>query len=118
MQLAPFATTTDPTCKYTLWVTPVGSYSPGKGVFGFVPKYSKTAQFEVREPGLIQVRKFRDLNWNGQWEAAIEPEMTGWEVSYVDVQTGLTNTVLTPAIVKARVPGVYVFTEERLPEWF
>ena len=47
VQLYPYSPTPNPGGEYKVWMTPVGSYSPGSGSFGFLPKYSKTDNFKV-----------------------------------------------------------------------
>jgi len=50
VQLYPFGPTPNPGGEYKVWMTPVGSYSPGHGSFGFVPSSSKTDNFKVVAP--------------------------------------------------------------------
>jgi hypothetical protein len=47
VQLYPFGPTPNPGGEYKVWMTPVGSYKPGYGSFGFVPSSSKTDNFKV-----------------------------------------------------------------------
>jgi len=49
VQLMPYNDTPNPGGEYKAWVTPVGAYT-GSGMFhGFVPSFSKTDNFKVRE---------------------------------------------------------------------
>jgi hypothetical protein len=50
VQLFPYQPTPNPGGEYKVWVTPVSSYTPGAGSFGFLPKYSKTDNFKVIPP--------------------------------------------------------------------
>lgn len=47
VQLFPYDLTPNPGGEYKVWMTPVGSYSPGAGSYGFLPNYSKTDNFKV-----------------------------------------------------------------------
>jgi len=47
IQLAPFSATPNEGGEYKVWVTPVASYSPGNGAWGFVHQSSKTDNFKV-----------------------------------------------------------------------
>lgn len=50
VQLMPYNPTPNPGGEYKVWMTPVSSYSPGAGSFGFLPSYSKTDNFKVLIP--------------------------------------------------------------------
>ena len=52
VQLYPYNPTLNPGGEYKVWMTPVGSYTPGAGSYGFIPKYSKTDNFKVLIPCL------------------------------------------------------------------
>jgi hypothetical protein len=118
VQLMPYNTTPNPGGVYKVWATPQSAYDPAKGFFGFLASASKTDNFKVREfeytPAKIEIRKFKDLNWNSVWDVG-EPEIIGWEVTYVD-PTGVSNKAYTPAEIIA-TKGSYVITESMVPDW-
>jgi hypothetical protein len=88
VQLKPFDNTPNNGGVYKVWVTPVACYSAGADSFGFVPRYSKTDNFKVKGKvdQFLCVRKFKDCNGNGIWDAG-EPEIPaspadeGWPVT-------------------------------------
>jgi len=92
VQLIPFSNTTNSGGEYKVWLTPVGSYSPGNGTFGFVDSNSKTDNFKVKEdvecppegcgtPGENDITgtKFYDANVNGTQDPD-EPGIPGWKI--------------------------------------
>jgi hypothetical protein len=48
VQLIPFLDTPNPGGGYKVWLTPVESYTPGQGTFGFINSESYTDIFKVR----------------------------------------------------------------------
>ena len=50
VSLFPYNPTPNEGGEYKVWMTPVGSYSPGHGSFGFVTSSSKTDNFKVVAP--------------------------------------------------------------------
>lgn len=100
--LAPFDFTDNPGGEYKTWMTPVGSYSPGNGTFGFISSASKTDNFKVREKpcigegcnpppqGLITGLKYYDLNVNGTLDPT-EVGIGNWRIDYY------LNQSLTPS---------------------
>ena len=87
VQLVPFLSAPNGS-EYKLWMTPVASYEWGRGAFGFLPKYSKTDNFKIKEPGkpiaqsVIRGFKFYDFNENSVWDAAVAAEVPipGWRI--------------------------------------
>lgn len=63
-----FADTPNKGGVYKVWVTPVGSYSPGAGKFGFVPANSKTDNFKVKALTIREIdTRFHDTNNGGAY---------------------------------------------------
>lgn len=128
VQLMPYANTSNNGGVYKVWATPVEQfigdlgqvdcgYSPGN-FHGFVPGWSKTDVFKVKgkiTPPLIKVKKFRDSNANGLWDAE-EPEISGWQVDCLD-PLGVNNDFFTPADIPAAVTGLYEVCEASRPGW-
>jgi hypothetical protein len=109
---------------------------------GFVPsnRYTKTDNFKVTEkfPAEIKVRKFHDLNGDGIWQMATEPEIGvdqcvfedgdleepcdeggGWPYEFTEPLNGgtKTDTFYTPFTHVAAVAGTYSAEEWYLDGW-
>ncbi len=96
----------------------------------------KTDNFKVKEffPPEITVRKFHDLNGDGIWQTATEPEIGvdecvddttgaiiacpgGWPIDITD-PTAVTNGYYTPVLISAEPPGTWIVEEETFsPMW-
>jgi hypothetical protein len=50
VQLIPYKDTTNSGGEYKVWVTPVASYTPDQGTFGFIDSQSKTDNFKISTP--------------------------------------------------------------------
>ncbi len=98
----------------------------------------KTDNFKVKEffPPEITVRKFHDINGDGVWQTATEPEIGvnqcvddvtgaiiscpgGWPYDFTEPVDGgtVTNTFHTPHTHVAGIPGTYTACEFHLPGW-
>jgi len=97
----------------------------------------KTDNFKVKEffPPEIKVRKFHDINGDGVWQQATEPEIGvnqcvnssgdiiacpgGWPYDFTEPVDGgtVTNTFYTPNTHVAGIAGTYTACEFRLPGW-
>ncbi|MHB0975565.1 MAG: SdrD B-like domain-containing protein [Candidatus Aquicultorales bacterium] len=107
IQLIPFDITPNKGRVYKVWVTPVDRFVGDPSLVdnpsyfhGFVPAWSKTDNFKIKNGGggdPITIRKFDDSNANGVWDAG-ELEVTGWPIEITD-PLGTTNNVYTPAEV-------------------
>lgn len=122
VQLMPYENTPNNGGVYKVWITPVGSYSPGSGKWGFIPSESKTDNYKVKGakiPPVITVKKFHDVNANGIWDAG-EPELN-WAVDITEPGFSAPNdNKITPFNFIAAVPGVHAFTElipDVCPPW-
>ena len=130
VQLIPYLNTPNKGGVYKVWMTPVerfegdptlvdNGYSPGN-YHGFIPAWSKTDNFKVKKgkpyfPPEITVRKFRDSNANGVWDAG-ENEIFGWQVDVTD-PLAVTNTYYTPDTVTAEPEGTWTFVEKTPADW-
>ncbi|MHB0976449.1 MAG: hypothetical protein ACYC1U_04545 [Candidatus Aquicultorales bacterium] len=117
VQLMPYKPTPNKGGVYKVWVTPVGDYVAGGGVFGFVPARSKTDNFKVKgklgyeDP--LTVRKFDDSNANGIWDAG-ETELN-W---LVDISgPNYSNTLATPFEIIADPAGDWTVAERLQDGW-
>ncbi|MCG9729445.1 hypothetical protein L1D44_06225 [Shewanella sp. Isolate13] len=87
IQLYPYADTPNKGGVYKAWMTPVDNYGAvNEGFHGFIPRYSKTDNFKVKEKkpqyGIIALRNYHDANLNcrldlgekfiWQWQYGIE----------------------------------------------
>ena len=123
VQLMPYADTPNNGGVYKVWMTPVGSYSPGNGKFGFIPSESKTDNYKVKHvsytPPCIKVRKWHDQNANGIWDAG-ESELFDWTASYVDpLGTSFDPKVMPFSVCNALPDGTWIFTEQmKNDDWF
>jgi hypothetical protein len=162
VQLMPFGTTPNPGGVYKAWAIPLDSYN-GDGDLDDVPKGiqgkkaqpcpdfcaaadpgfgpprsdSKTDNFKVKEyyPPEVTVRKFHDLDCNGDWDSG-EPEIGvdqfvlpdgsidgplggGWPYDWTYPLDGGTNTetFYTPKTHVAPIPGTYSALEWILNGW-
>jgi len=92
IQLMPYDDTDNPGGEYKVWVTPVGAYVPpespdyASSKFGFVPGDTKTDNFKIRQPVVLEIEifgmKFYDTNTNGQWDPG-EPLIPGWRIEKI-----------------------------------
>lgn len=125
VQLFPYADTPNPGGVYKVWVTPVDRFVgdvalvDNAGQFhGFVPAWSKTDTYKVRQRGTtcvastMKIQKFDDANGDGIWNKG-EKEVTGWKVWVID-PLGVANMVLTPAVVDVSIPGSWTVREDTL----
>ena len=102
--------------------------------FGPARDQVKTDNFKVREfdSPMLHVRKFNDLNSNGQWDPG-EPEIGvdqcimnaeivdcsiggGWPVSITE-PTGVTNPFFTPVWIISEPAGAWEVCDEGLAGW-
>jgi hypothetical protein len=142
VQLMPFSETPNKGGVYKVWVTPIdkfvgdptlvdNGYSP-PNYHGFLPGWSKTDNFKVHvdsnggKPPQKQwvhtlfVRKFFDLNANGAWEKATEPEIIGWPVDVIDPYL-VVNSFYTPAsyfLFNEAVPYTVTVVEGSVEDWW
>jgi hypothetical protein len=125
VQLIPFLDTPNNGGVYKAWATPVGKYDPdGNGAkFGFVPAFSKTDNFKIKEPGYcFDVLKFKDLNWNGIKDRK-DPYITGWPVHIIEtLEDGqaFDYWMFTPVNCFQMVPGATYSVYEGMMdgEWY
>jgi hypothetical protein len=123
--LAPFDNTPNNGGEYKVWMTPVLSYTPGQGTFGFINSQSKTDNFKVRtssngtEPDVgIVGNKFYDANTDGAWDSN-EPGIGGWRIYKQPPETpDETDTTSVGQIgqysfLVAPNSGLYTITEGR-----
>jgi protocatechuate 3,4-dioxygenase beta subunit len=130
IQLMPFDDTPNNGGVYKVWVTPIGEFTgdpeqvdSGGKFHGFVPRYCKTDNFKVKEQKPVKdkpeitIKKFEDLNGDGDWDAG-EPALSGWLV-YVTNPLGSTNNFWTDSngciVILAPLNGFYTI-EEEVPE--
>jgi hypothetical protein len=86
VQLLPYLDTPNNGGEYKVWMTPVGSYTPDQGTFGFINSQSKTDNFKIRgssngtdlDVGIVG-NKFYDANVNHMWDSD-EPGIGGWRI--------------------------------------
>src|SRR5262245_19963213 len=131
VQLLPFADSPNSGGEYKVWMTPVASYAPGSGFFGFVPSVTKTDNFKVKIGGgpllaqsLIRGHKFYDFNANGDWDLSVPQEVpvAGWlvEIYKNGVLDGSTHTDDTGRYTFLRTldGSTYVLVEVAPPPGF
>jgi hypothetical protein len=138
VQLYPFDDTPNPGGVYKAWMTPVGYYAgdpinaPAPGAkkieynvngenwqpgnfHGFIPAWSKTDNYKVKEPGKpfdppeINVLKFHDRNFNGVQDAG-EEDVTGWAIVVTD-PIGVVSDEYTPVLIVTD-SGTYTIVED------
>jgi hypothetical protein len=135
IQLMPYEDTPNRGGVYKVWATPTkdfdgdpnivdNGYKPGY-FHGFIPRFSKTDNFKVREKGRqpdtpeIEICKFEDLNGNGAWDNK-EPTISGWMITVED-PLGVTNTYYTDedgcVTIYAPMDGDYTITENVPSGW-
>ena len=169
VQLMPFLDTPNPGGVYKAWIIPTDRYIANGGKPDDIPKplrikgqqvgfqrdrgfgpprdQVKTDNFKVKEffPPEITVRKFHDINGDGIWQRATEPEIGtndvpgnaecvkldgtldpdcgpdsgGWPYEFTEPVDGgtVTNDFFTPHTHVAGIPGTYTACEFRLPGW-
>lgn len=124
IQLMPYLDTPNPGGVYKVWVTPVQYYAPPAGSFGFIPSWSKTDNFKVKEkkpcdPAVIKVFKFDDSDADGIWDE--DENAIVWHVSWTD-PVGSGNSGWTsadknsPLCITASV-GDWVICEDTNEDW-
>ncbi len=146
IQMMPFLDTPNPGGVYKAWITPIATYADRGGdltelpaargtvkkrgqVEGFKndPGYGpprsiqKTDNFKVKEiPPRLIVRKYEDLNGNGQWDDG-EPEIPGWEITVTDHplydDSTVNNTCFTECDL-AFAPGSTLTVTEELKDGY
>ncbi len=133
--LWPFKATPNSGGVHKAWATPLEAFLAAggdldkikqkdtDGVFGFVHSESKTDNFKCDKgppPPIIRVKKFEDLNADGDWDAG-EPQIAGWEIIVTD-PLGMVNTYYTlanaPVEFIAVPAGSWLVTEEIPEGWF
>jgi hypothetical protein len=125
VQLIPFNDTPNHGGEYKAWATPVDKWDPdGNGAkFGFVPAWSKTDNFKVKEvQPCLNVFKFKDGNWNGKMDSA-EDYIAGWPVLIREVLPDGTTTDayrFTPVKCYSMIPGATYFVYEGMMDgdWY
>ena len=131
VQLMPFDWTPNQGGEYKVWLTPVGSYDPPNGTFGFKTSDSKTDNFKVMKvdnPSSISGVKFYDLNTDGVRNND-EVTIGGWTINlYRDADgNGVLDTAVDTFLASAPTdengaysfgnlaPGTYFLTEGPVP---
>jgi hypothetical protein len=112
-QLMPFDDTPNPGGEYKVWMTPVGSYDPLAGTFGFLNSQSKTDNFKVKggdvppEDVVIGGSKFYDADADGIWDPN-EQGLGGWRIQMRPPEPPReTDTVSTTGLYSFIVPPFY-----------
>jgi archaellum component FlaF (FlaF/FlaG flagellin family) len=135
IQLMPYKDTPNKGGVYKVWATPIeefdgdptkvdNGYKPGY-FHGFIPRYSKTDNFKVKQRGRqpetpeVEICKFEDTNGNGVWDAN-EPTISSWMITVTD-PLGISNDYYTDddgcVTIYAPMDGDYVITETVLSDW-
>jgi hypothetical protein len=135
IQLMPYKDTPNKGGVYKVWATPIedfdgdptkvdNGYKPGY-FHGFIPRFSKTDNYKVKEKGRqpdipeIKIQKFEDTNGNGQWDTD-EPIISGWMITVTD-PLGVSNVYYTDSdgcvLISAPVDGDYQITEGLPGDW-
>ncbi|MFM7321360.1 MAG: hypothetical protein ACKO5K_07540, partial [Armatimonadota bacterium] len=147
VRLFPYDTTPNGGGVYKVWMTPVASFAPDQGSFGFLHGQSKTDNFKVQDGGggpsestaSFVIRKYEDRNANGAND--LEPVLDGWhfQVQVTDAQgnavatlpvdpvtgepdaNGTTTpgetTVNTAVLVPSQYPLIWTIREVQRPNW-
>jgi len=121
--LMPYEDTPNPGGVYKLWLTRVEDYSPGQGVFGFIPSLSKTDNFKVKSkrsyyiPPVLVVKKNICTDGLATLVGADDYWYTGWPVNITD-PLAVTNTYYTPATVQAVPEGTWRVFEDTDPAFY
>ncbi|HUV05369.1 MAG TPA: SdrD B-like domain-containing protein [Armatimonadota bacterium] len=119
VQLCPYNDTPNPGGEYKVWLTSVADYDPGNilGAFGFVPAFSKTDNFKVKQPGgppppppigAIGGFKYYDVNVNGVLDLLTDIPIEGWLIELYEGSIDPANLV---ASVFTDPTGAYRFED-------
>lgn len=122
IQLYPFDDTPNKGGVYKVWATPVDEYTDPTdphSFWGFIPRYSKTDNYKVREieprPARLIVDKFNDTDGNGVFDVG-EP-LIPWGIT-VEYPGGAIETHTTPVTLDDLTEfGTYTIREDLPSGW-
>jgi len=118
VQLMPFLPTPNSGGVYKVWLTPVASYQPGAGTFGFLGSASKTDNFKIAvedDPSTtIVIRKYLDSDGDGQRDTG-EAALPDWRFQVTVVDNAGNPVATTPADPVTGADGQVQVTTPELP---